>query len=116
MTDISASLRLYTFPAPPDLPKVARSEMNILHVEAEHCPFVIRRAFDVVASRSFVPFTIALRREQRVQHVEMEIVITSEKAGIGLLQDLRRINMVRYARVECPLARDQRNAVPYRKA
>ena len=77
--------------------KVPRERTAILAVETELCPQTLMRVLGIVAARGVIPFTIAARRDDRFQAIEIEIDMPDEHRGLVLLQNLRRIITVRRA-------------------
>lgn len=91
-----------SFPEPPPLAKVDRAQMAQLVVETERCPLILARVLEVIREREVLPFTIATRRDARVQIIEMELVALPQRPALAILQDLRRLSNVRFARFLLP--------------
>lgn len=87
-----------SFPEPPDFPKVDRSQMAQLIVETEKCPLILSLVLEVIRERDILPFTIATRRDSRVQIIEIELCALPDRPATAILQDLRRLSNVRIAR------------------
>lgn len=100
------------FPAPPELTKVDRANIAILLVETEKCPLILSRVLEVVREHDALPFTIAARRDTRVQIIEMELRVLPQKPALAILQGLRRLSNVRVARFLPPPDHIQQAALP----
>lgn len=99
------------FPPPPELFKVDRSTMAQLVVEAEHCSQVLGRVLEVIRKREILLFTIATRRDTRVQVIELELTALTQRPALAVLQDLRRLSNVRVARFLYPCDQLSRPAI-----
>lgn len=91
-----------SFPDPPELPKIDRANMAQLIVETEKCPLILSRILEVVREHDALPYTIATRRDSRIQIVEMELSVLPQRPALAILQDLRRLSNVRVARFLLP--------------
>ena len=91
-----------SFPEPPELPKIDRANMAQLIVETEKCPLILARILEVVREHGALPFTIAARRDARVQIIEVELSALPQRPALVILQDLRRLSNVRLARFLLP--------------
>jgi len=100
-----------SFPAPPELPKIDRANMAQLVVETEKCPLILTRILEVIRDHDALPFTIATRRNTSVQIVEMELIAPPQRPALAILQDLRRLSNVRFARFLLPADQDQQRVV-----
>jgi acetolactate synthase regulatory subunit len=93
---------LISFPEPPELAKVDRANMAQLVVETEKCPLILSRVLEVVRDHDAMPFTIAARRDSRIQIIEIELSTLPQRPMLAILQDLRRLSNVRLARFLLP--------------
>jgi len=100
-----------SFSPPPELPKVDRADMALLVIETEKCPLILARILEVVREHGALPFTIAARRDSRVQIIEMELSALPQRPALVILQDLRRLSNVRLARFLLPADQAQPPAV-----
>lgn len=100
-----------SFPEPPDLPKINRANMAQLVVETERCPLILARVLEVVRDHDAMPFTIAARRDSRVQIIEMELTTLPQRPALAILQDLRRLSNVRLARFLLPAHQEPQTPV-----
>ena len=91
-----------SFPEPPELPKIDRADMALLVVETEKCPLIIARVLEVLREHGALPYTIASRRDSRIQIIEMELSALPQRPVLVILQDLRRLSNVRLARFLLP--------------
>lgn len=98
-----------SFPEPPELPKLDRAQMAQLVVETERCPLILSRILEVVRQHDALPFTIATRRDTRVQIVEMEVSIMPQRPALAILQDLRRLSNVRLAKFLLPADQERQS-------
>lgn len=100
-----------SFPSPPAFPKVDRSTMAQLVVETEICKLVLSRVLEVIRERDVLPFTISTRRNTKVQIIEMEMVAMPQRPALAILQDIRRLSNVRFARFLLPADHEAAPAV-----
>lgn len=100
-----------SFPQPPELPKIDRANMAQLIVETERCPLILSRVLEVVREHGALPYTIAARRDARVQIIEMELSALPQRPALVILQDLRRLSNVRLARFLLPADHAQTPAI-----
>jgi len=100
-----------SFSPPPELSKVDRASMAQLVVETEKCQLILSRILEVIREHDILPFTIATRRDSRVQIVEMELTALPQRQALAILQDLRRLSNVRVARFILPADHDRQLAV-----
>ncbi len=100
-----------SFPEPPEFPKLNRAHMAQLVVETEKCPLILSRILEVVKQHDALPFTIATRRDSRVQIVEMELSTIPQGPALAILQDLRRLSNVRLARFLLPADQEPQTPV-----
>ena len=100
-----------SFPEPPDLPKIDRANMAQLIVETERCPLILARVLEVVREHGALPYTIASRRDSRVQIIEMELSELPQRPALIILQDLRRLSNVRLARFLLPADQESQSVV-----
>lgn len=91
-----------SFPDPPELPKIDRANMAQLVIETEKCPLILSRILEVIRRHDALPYTIATRRDTRIQIVEMELSVLPQRPALAILQDLRRLSNVRVARFLVP--------------
>ena len=90
---------------------IARAEFPQLVVETEKCPLILNRILEVIRDHDALPFTIATRRNTSVQIVEMELIAPPQRPALAILQDLRRLSNVRFARFLLPADQDQQPVV-----
>jgi len=93
------------FPETPPLPQVSRTDIMLLAVDAELCPFALGRILRILADRSILPFTIAAERYARFQRLEIEVQSPPDRLALSILQDVRRIMAVRSARFDAAAER-----------
>lgn len=98
------------YASPPQLPKVSREQLATLCVDTELCPQVLLRVLGLLAARGLIPFTIAARRDEKIQRIEIEIDALPARESLVLLQNLRRIIMVRRAELKGAAERAQASA------
>ncbi|ALJ14687.1 hypothetical protein ATM17_18160 [Sphingopyxis macrogoltabida] len=76
--------------------------MAQLVVETERCPLILDRVLEIIRERDVLPFTITAKRDLRVQMIEMEVSAPEQQPALALLQDIRRLANVRFARFHYP--------------
>ena len=82
--------------------KIPRDRFEILRVEAELCPHVVRHVLDIVARYGILPFTIMVQRHPLWQVIETEIAELPGEDTHPLLLDLRRCAHVRSVTTAMP--------------
>lgn len=76
--------------------------MAQLVVETEKCPLILSRILEIIREHKALPFTIAMRRGPCVQIIEIEVIAPPQRPALAILQDIRRMSNVRFARFLLP--------------
>ena len=95
----------------PQFSKLGREEIALLVLETEHCPQVTRRVIEIVTTWDILPFTFLIRRDDRVQCIEIEMAMLTEEQGLALLRNLLRLLSVRSAQIIIPSDRKASTSV-----
>lgn len=79
-------------------------------LQTEHCPYVLDRILKLTSHHGVIPLTLSIAHDFAIRNIEIEIEAMPVSTEAQLLQDLRRINMIRGVRLESAISYRKRNA------